>query len=703
MPYAIIEGYIDNDGIYSNKDTNWWASDYIHVNKGDIVILNIFGGHNLVNSMSYYNISKEYQYGYAEDISSTTVNKAVQIDAEGFIKISYVKGETGKIFLLSSKTLPKICQEIYDLKNSVIEIDLSQNGWINLEGEIQGATDSNWVYSDFVKLDNKSEFIINLKGVIEMYVIAFYDKDFTFISGIGNNTIDYSDLHFTLSDIKPLNAVYVRFSGKSSSFGDYKPVVMKVSTSSNKKNILHASCIPTVIYTVCNDIIGDNVKIDELKNSCYPNDSNFNREMVNKIKYGDNRAAIIHIDHLFSSVKEEPSYREKQSGTTRMIFYSPIVQTDVSTITLNNGLNKYEYEDSRDIVSKDNNNDILINIPIKVRSTLSNSVKEVTPRVLVIGASVSWGEGSMLNTDGYSQHHNFTSYAKEFFMIDNINNGNGHNAIFIGTCLKKGTFSYNNEVHNTRICTESIPGATIDQFLTGDTKFLDETTGHFSITKYIENYRTLDDLGVRLSSLSDNPSGEEVEGSDGKQYVIGNKITSQELLNNYDVCTPTHVMIKLGGNGGVPTDASKYNQLISYIKADLPNVIIGVGEQDDATTIFPSLYPYCTGKIIEWESNGKEKGSRHERFYAINKILQKEYSNAESESNKIYYVPLYYVVPPVKSAYMRLIKSPECDIDFSTDANIIIDACGWHPVTHLNGIGQINMGYQLYSWLKWTL
>ena len=82
-------------------------------------------------------------------------------------------------------------------------------------------------------------------------------------------------------------------------------------------------------------------------------------------------------------------------------------------------------------------------------------------------------------------------------------------------------------------------------------------TTAFSIPKYIQRYRTLDDNGVKLVCADDNPSGKTAIGSDGQTYTIGSAITSQKLLETINVCYPTHVIFNIGINDAdslCPTD-----------------------------------------------------------------------------------------------------------------------------------------------------
>jgi len=72
----------------------------------------------------------------------------------------------------------------------------------------------------------------------------------------------------------------------------------------------------------------------------------------------------------------------------------------------------------------------------------------------------------------------------------------------------------------------------------------------FSLKKYIERYRTMDDSGNRLESNRSNPSGHRVRGKDGRFYTIGTRIVSQILLKKVSVCFPSHIIINIGINDG---------------------------------------------------------------------------------------------------------------------------------------------------------
>ena len=89
----------------------------------------------------------------------------------------------------------------------------------------------------------------------------------------------------------------------------------------------------------------------------------------------------------------------------------------------------------------------------------------------------------------------------------------------------------------------------------------------FSLSKYLERYRTMDDCGNRLESRRENPAGQKVRGKDGKIYHIGTRIVSQALLKKVSVCRPTCVVVNIGINDGdsassVPATAEALEKLL---------------------------------------------------------------------------------------------------------------------------------------------
>ena len=155
----------------------------------------------------------------------------------------------------------------------------------------------------------------------------------------------------------------------------------------------------------------------------------------------------------------------------------------------------------------------------------------------------------------------------------------------------------------------------------------------------------------------------------------------------------------LGANGG--GTLAQYKELVNIIKTEYPNMIIGLTIPDCAGTYFPSLHPNCDEKMTIWNDTGSQ-GSRHSSMHGLVSMLQEEFCTAAYENQNIYFLPFYFVQPTAESCSMRKVNLPCSEIRLTHD-NIFNANYGWHASTHVNGIGHINWGYQLYSWLKYTI
>ena len=82
----------------------------------------------------------------------------------------------------------------------------------------------------------------------------------------------------------------------------------------------------------------------------------------------------------------------------------------------------------------------------------------------------------------------------------------------------------------------------------------------FSLTKYLQRFRTMDDAGNRLSGTA----GQTVDGDDGNTYTIGTDVIN---TNDYDVCMPTHVILNIGINDseGANTPANTIETIKTFV------------------------------------------------------------------------------------------------------------------------------------------
>ena len=150
----------------------------------------------------------------------------------------------------------------------------------------------------------------------------------------------------------------------------------------------------------------------------------------------------------------------------------------------------------------------------------------------------------------------------------------------------------------------------------------------FDLNVYLSRYRTCDDLGVTLSGSA----GETVTGSDGLSYTIGTKVID---TTQYDVCTPTHIILNIGNNESA-AGMNKVANAVSNIKdfVGLFNIPVGY---------FVTRHPGVLAKGL-WDENYITKQYVLDAF--VNEMVATLYEWFESQSGK-YMLPIFQIQPPV--------------------------------------------------------
>ena len=233
-----------------------------------------------------------------------------------------------------------------------------------------------------------------------------------------------------------------------------------------------------------------------------------------------------------------------------------------------------------------------------------------------------------------------------FFELEKIDNGdkeNEYNAVFIG-CKSDGSFKidYKGINRTVRARAEGYGGAALQQLFkpifgneNRNNPFYDSDKNSFSIQSYLKKYRTMDDQGVRLVSSKPNPSGVKVKGSDGKDYEIGSEITTQELLENNDVCTPSIIVINLCHNTSLDDYKSNIGKVVRILRDELPDTKIVIMTIGEAGTFFPADYPnYIESELLY--------GELHEKNAMIYNYVRE---NVEDEKNDVYLLATQFIMP----------------------------------------------------------
>lgn len=240
--------------------------------------------------------------------------------------------------------------------------------------------------------------------------------------------------------------------------------------------------------------------------------------------------------------------------------------------------------------------------------------------------------------------------------------GDGSGSDYKGTSEQRDLIAQTCEVYN---------GAEVD--FNGNPFFDNSKTGdnRFSITKWLERYRTMNDDGTRLT-LGDG---------------TGTKITNDNI-NKINVCTPTHVLLQTGLNDWSQVSVEQYLKdmdiFVREVKSQLPKAKIAITLfADDPGTFFKELYP-----------NIKDCDMRylHDKTRPYITAL----FNHFKDSTDVELLPFYFVMPPAVSLSYRWIQNDDgtkVKVPFGPASNDY----------HANGYAHKTWSHQLYAWIKSTL
>lgn len=484
-------------------------------------------------------------------------------------------------------------------------------------------------------------------------------------------------------------------------------VVNLIESKGNKNKIPINLLLPKNVYVTCNDITSDFVTARQ-------------------------HSAAVYLDHTLENAIDEHLVVEQDTSEEqdKLSFYSQ-ASFSGDVLTINNGKNIDETTREITVSSYRHKG----SGTVKQVSTKASLSKTKFPRVLCIGDSITYGVGASAYRSGNGEYA-YWGYAAKLFELDRIDGGNNpaeYNFVSLGTRGAGGNVAikYKGVEKTVRAACEGYSGwlladilhhgntlpfnqATWDALGLGNGSGTDYTgtiaqrnlicltnqndtsavpanaffdnskagDNKFSIAKWIERYRTLDDNGTRL----------ELGNGTGSQITSSN-------INLFNVCTPTHVVITIGRNDLAYCDENTFiqnmNMFIAQIKSDLPNAIIAIViTPDDVGTMFPKRY----NNIIDSLNVGERK------FYSLASRLMTEYENRESEN--IYLVPFYFVQPTAWGQPLYRVDMPESIFGlegFQKDGFLKYRPLGIGANIHPGSQCHAAWGYQLYSWLKYVL
>lgn len=198
-------------------------------------------------------------------------------------------------------------------------------------------------------------------------------------------------------------------------------------------------------------------------------------------------------------------------------------------------------------------------------------------------------------------------------------------------------------------------------------------SNRFSIDKYLNQYRTLANDGVtRL-----------VAGS-----TAGSRITN---VNAFDVCEFTHWIQGTGENDHLFHNdyvqiANDIMELANEVRAQRPNVIVGILSTDNPGSMFPDRTPDYYGKYAQAAHNAK---------YDFHAELLTRFGNlAAQKAAGIYYVPTWYTMTPLSHS------NPSIQIDEGKPSGFLQIAND--DTNHPGALGNRTGGQTLYNFIAAT-
>ena len=564
------------------------------------------------------------------------------------------------LVMTTRKELSILSDMLFDERNYLYSTEDVTNGYIRTDNVL--ISDDNWYSSDFIKVNEYDHIKYDLMGHKLVSSIVIYDRNKKPVSrvvGTENNKLTSGEL------VVPKGGAYMRYvmshMGHVAGETDQRLII----TSFTWLNVLGFDTIP------------DEIQKDIIAPRCIYTVAN---DIGRKRGHNRNYSSALYLDHHFNNLTQEHPLRY-DSGSDKKVFFSPVEVADSNEdnpdVMYNKGLDIFENDVDIELMYNDRD---CKSITVVHRSVLNSPTINNRPRILCIGDSITYGELAMSLEDGLSSNHAYHLLAAELFKKDLLDNNNsGEEPIFLGTMKRSRTMVYNSESYPIVTHHEGRRGWSYSTYMSEGSPFYDSETNMFSINKWLNDYRTMTDNGTRL----------------GIGGGVGAKITSSNI-NDIDVCTPTHVLIMLGANGG--QTAEQYQKMVNDIKSEYPDMIIALAVSDSAGTYFPSLHPTMGDEIAFWvDSNVGTQSGRHDTMYNCMKTLIDTFDNEEYESNDIYVLPFYFVQPTAESCCMR--EVPSLVPGFDT----YVTKYGWCPTTHINNIGHASWAYQLYSWLKYTI
>lgn len=564
-------------------------------------------------------------------------------------------------------------------------------------GEIGNSPEA-WILVKWIRVEGGNQITFGAagkKGLEEVYNYAFYDKDKKIVSFVSSyrqtiETINVPSNAFyfcatfrnkilidkmqinkgsEIQPYEPYDSFWVSDSDKHGEEWRFKPLEVGLGFDLFE---------PNRIYTTCNDITEDV-----------------------GIAGNRNYAVALFLDHCIALDKHE----NLRFDLTRRDHFPVYSHFDSYS-----GGAGWTWNEDNSIVKKTAKSAILNNgqsVSFEHISTRATKNPDAFPKILCIGDSVTEGYLANINKANENLPNAYWQWIKAFFEYDKKQSGNDskHRSLLLGRRnVANVKASFDDNTLSFRACAEGKGGAKLSEYLRGtsvggaENHFYDSSVvseNKFSVLYWLDQYRTMDDNGQRLTGTA----GQQVVGSDGKTYKIGERVSD---VNAWDVCTPTHIIIQLGYNDGNRTgyleDVIAMADIIQY---QIPSCKVAFSLPDCPGTYFPEFYPQY----------GRDSAERYPLSYFANpamsshitfREMNKKLITLDDETNNRYYLPTYFISPTADSAPCR--KHNFASWLSSRDENNAFNVQGFAaPNLHPNNHAHAAWGYEMYSWIKYTL
>lgn len=580
----------------------------------------------------------------------------------------------------------------YNLFNDVQEVE---QGLINADGSEynSGGSDPYYSRSKYITCYPDMSIFTNIVNTQPTFlVLAFYDINKTFISGVLGDAGD------TVT-ATPEGAFFYRVAYKNgqlatdvfkvnSTYSKY--VDYKVKFDNTNSQVSVDLTLPPYIYTTCNDI-------------------NYTTSSLNGTLQR-NYSAELYIDRLLNKLYLEDSeiYLSSNGISSDKIRISAPISGYQGTFnsTTDTG-NDSEPKAETDVTVEVTGNFISSGTVTQRSSSATNGVTD-TVYLLDIGDSITNKSGSNYGAlEGGATV--YWSWIKQLFNMDKIESGDAgtdYNLVTLGAqSIHTFEHTYDGVTKNETCFAEGRSGWKITDYMTKE--WYNDTVGHysgynffydetevgslkFSLSKYLEHYRTLDDSGNRLG-LGDPSLGDRIlDDSSYNALSASDQKKFRKHSDNFNVCTPTHIILQLGTNDSntASTSAANLQSIIDKVRAEgYTTINIGVSYPGVSGTFFPDLYPDIINSSINLDLDDKQKA------------YNTAYAGLDDDANNQYYLPIFYIQPTGKSVTLRNTDTPSSLVDGIEAGVKFGNVPELHPSVHAH----LAWAYQYYSWIKWTL